>query len=74
MPKLTVQFLIDGKQVDEVEAEEPKATDLRDFIAGMKESLSEFISNLRLDPMAEAGFAGLLKDAQERRERRRGGK
>jgi hypothetical protein len=72
MPKLTVQFLIDGKQVDEVEAEEPKETDLRDFIAGMKESLSEFISNLRLDPMVEAGFAGLLKDAQERRERRRG--
>ena len=40
----------------------------------MKESLSEFISNLRLDPMVEAGFAGLLKDAQGRRERRRGGK
>jgi hypothetical protein len=74
MPKLTVRFLIDGNQVDEVEVEEPKETDLRGFIAGMKEGLSGYVSDLRLDPDIEAGFASLMKDARERRERRRGGK
>ena len=59
MPKLTVRFLIDGNQVDEVEVEEPKETDLQNFIARLKDSLSECVTDLRLDADIDEGFAGL---------------
>jgi len=74
MPKLTVRFLIDGNQVDEVEAEEPNETDLRGFITRLKDSLREFVTDFRLDSDVDEGFARLMKDAQERRARSRGGK
>jgi hypothetical protein len=74
MPKLTVRFLIDGNQVDKVEAEEPNETDLRGFITRLKDSLRECVTDLSLDSDIDEGFARLMKDAQERRERSRGGK
>jgi hypothetical protein len=54
MPKLTVRFLIDGNQVDEVEVEEPNEKDLRDFVDALKHDLRECVSNLH--PVKRAGI------------------
>ena len=49
MPKLTVQFLIDGNQIDEVEVEEPNEADLRQFITVLKEGLNDLVTDLHCD-------------------------
>jgi hypothetical protein len=70
MPKLTVQFLIEGNRVDAIEAEQPSETDLRRLIDALKDCLSECVDDL--DPEVEAAFARLIEDARERREREGG--
>ena len=64
MPKLTVQFLIDGNQVDEVEVEEPNEKDLRDFIDALKHDLRECVSNLHDD--ADIDYVEALKNFSKR--------
>jgi hypothetical protein len=43
MPKLSIRFYIDDKQIEAVEVEEANEADLRDFVLALKAELSATI-------------------------------
>ena len=62
MPRITVRFLVDDKQVDEVEAEVAKHEDVPDILKVLKESVPETVSDMTMevDSMVQVRMRSLV--------------